>query len=322
MSIVIKNIEYKIVKELGKGGSGKVFQVQKDNKYYALKEIQVTSELKDKIEEIQKEAKILSKFNSKYIFKYYDSYLYKDKFYILMEYCSGLNLKEYINKNKNKLIEENILYNIIKQICLGIKEIHEKKIVHRDLKPENIFLNEKMELKIGDFGIAKEFSSNKEFSLTQNQRGSLYYMAPEIQVKKIYSKKSDIYSLGCIIYELFTLSVYYFDYFDEEIKKLNSNIYNNKWQKIINSLLEVEYNKRMDINQVYEYIELEKNINSINIEKENIIKGEIYINKDNINKDIQIINSFENVKRQNHWKDKPNEYEYQNRRFWYIKTIK
>ena len=323
MSIKLNKAEYKIVKELGKGGSGKVFQVQKDNKYYALKEIQVTSELKDKIEEIQKEAKILSKFNSKYIVKYYDSYLYKDKFYILMEYCSGLNLKEYINKNKNKLIEENILYNIIKQICLGIKEIHEKKIVHRDLKPENIFLNEKMELKIGDFGIAKEFSSNKEFSLTQNQRGSLYYMAPEIQVEKIYSKKSDIYSLGCIIYELFTLSVYYFDYFDEEIKKLNSNIYNNKWQKIINSLLEVEYNKRMDINQVYEYIELEKNINSINIEKENIIKGEIYINKDNINKDIQIINSFENVKRQiinsfenvkrqNHWKDKPNEYEYKN----------
>ena len=147
MSIKLNKAEYKIVKELGKGGSGKVFQVQKDNKYYALKEIKVTSKLKDKIEEIQKEAKILSQFNSKYIVKYYNSYLYKNKFYILMEYCSGLNLKEYINKNKNKLIEENILYNIIKQICLGIKEIHEKNIVHRDLKPENIFLNEKMELK-------------------------------------------------------------------------------------------------------------------------------------------------------------------------------
>ena len=139
MSIRLNKAEYKIVKELGKGGSGKVFQVQKDNKYYALKEIQVTTGLKDKIEEIQKEAKILSQFNNKNIVKYYDSYLYKDKFYILMEYCSGLNLKEYINKNKNKLIEENILYNIIKQVCLGIKEIHEKNIVHRDLKPEYFF---------------------------------------------------------------------------------------------------------------------------------------------------------------------------------------
>ena len=104
MSIRLNKAEYKIVKELGKGGSGRVFQVQKGDKYYALKEIQINSELKDKIEEFQKEAKILSNFNCKNIVKYYDSYLDKDKFYILMEYCSGLTLKEFINKNKNKLI--------------------------------------------------------------------------------------------------------------------------------------------------------------------------------------------------------------------------
>ena len=57
-----------------------------------------------------------------------------------------------------KLIEEKLIYNIIKQICLGIKEIHNKKIIHRDLKPENIFMNKNNEIKIGDFGISKELN--------------------------------------------------------------------------------------------------------------------------------------------------------------------
>ena len=69
-----------------------------------------------------------------------------------MEYCDGINLRDFIKKysNKNELIEEEILYNIIKQICIGIKGIHENNIIHRDLKPENIFMNSKNEIKIGE----------------------------------------------------------------------------------------------------------------------------------------------------------------------------
>ena len=145
MSITIKGKEYEIKKELGKGGFGRVIQVlnKSDNKYYAIKEIIIKPEMQDKLENIKKEADILSKFDCNNIVKYYDSYLDKDKFYILMEYCDGQNLRDFINEHKknNELIEEDILYNIIKQICLGIKEIHEKNIIHRDLKPENIFMN-------------------------------------------------------------------------------------------------------------------------------------------------------------------------------------
>ena len=143
MSIIIRDIEYVISKELGKGGFGRVILVKNksDNKYYAIKEIIIKPEMQDKLENIKKEADILSKFNCNNIVKYYDSYLDKDKFYILMEYCAGQNLRDFININikNNELIEENILYNIIKQICIGIKEIHNKNIIHRDLKPENIF---------------------------------------------------------------------------------------------------------------------------------------------------------------------------------------
>ena len=140
--IIVRDTEYEFVKKLGEGGFGRVIQVKSksDNKYYAIKEIIIKAEMKDKLENIKKEADILSKFNCNNIVKYYDSYLDKDKFYILMEYCDGHNLRDFIYKNKNELIEENILYNIIKQICIGIREIHNKNIIHRDLKPENIFI--------------------------------------------------------------------------------------------------------------------------------------------------------------------------------------
>ena len=99
-----------------------------------------------------------------------------------MEYCDGENLKSFIDKHRNNstLINENILKNIIRQMCIGIKEIHNKKTIHRDLKPENIFMNENMEIKIGDFGISKQLNSYKTHTLTVNKAGFNYYIAPEI----------------------------------------------------------------------------------------------------------------------------------------------
>ena len=187
---------------------------------------------------------------------------------------------------------------------MGIKEIHSKIIIHRDLKPENIFINNNMEIKIGDFGISKQFNPNKVFMETPTKTGSIYYMAPEIISSGIYNEKSDMYSLGCIIYELFNFNIYYNDREYEEIKTIDSKKYNNKWQEIINSLLEINYNDRMNINQVYNII-----LNEISI---NWIIGEIYIDKEDINKDVQIINSFENCKRRQEWEDEEDDYKFEN----------
>ena len=79
-------------------------------------------------------------------------------------------------------------------------------------------------------------------------------MAPEILVEGKYNEKSDMYSFGIIIYELFNLSKYYDDKEFNEIKKLDPNLYDNKWQEIINSLLKGNYNDRMDINVVYDIL--------------------------------------------------------------------
>ena len=176
-----------------------------------------------------------------------------------MEYFSGENLRSFIDKNMNNntYIEENILITIIIQICRGIEEMHNKKIIHRDLKPENIFINENMNIKIGDFGISKQLDSYKTYVLTTTE----FYAAPEIIDDGIYNEKSDMWSLGCIIYELFNLSVYYKDTIFRKIKTIDSKFYNNKWQELINLLLEPDDKKRFDIHQVNAFLKEDLKIN-------------------------------------------------------------
>ena len=258
-SIIIKDIEYIIIEELGKGGFGKVSKVlsKTDNKEYAIKEIPIKGETEEQIKILKNEANILSKFNCNNIVKYYDSSQDDNNIYILMELCEGENLKIFLDKNRENdtLIKETDIINIIKQICIGIREMHNKKIIHRDLKPENIFMKEAMNIKIGDFGTSKQLNLYKTHLLTKNKTGSSYYIAPEILINGKYNLKSDIWSLGCIIYELFTLNTYYNDKIMNDIKKIDSDIYNYKWQELIDSLLEPDYTKRLDINQVIRFLE-------------------------------------------------------------------
>ena len=112
-SILIHKIEYMIIKELGKGSFGKVYQVLRklDNKLFSIKEILIKNETEDKIKEFQKEADILSKFNCDNIIKYYDSSKDENNIYILIEFCQGENLRNFIDKYKedNISIKEDIL---------------------------------------------------------------------------------------------------------------------------------------------------------------------------------------------------------------------
>ena len=263
MSIIIKNREYQIIKKLEETGFGPVFQVldKLDKKYYAIKKLQLRE---DMVQNYEREVEILSNFNCENIIKYYDSYRDNNNFYILMEYFSDRNLRDFVDRfrKSEELIEEKVLSHIIKQICLIIKEIHSKKIVHRDIKPENFFINENMDIKIGNFHISQYINTNEEYAQTLNKEGTMYYMAPEIIKKGIYNAKSDMYSLGCVIYELFTLEKYYTDkYFNDNVKKINEE-YEPKWQEIIDSLLQIDNSKRMNINQVYDFIvKKEKTLN-------------------------------------------------------------
>ena len=184
--------------------------------------------------------------------KYYDSFIEGDSFIIVMEYCNGVDFRYFINllKETGEYISEAIIYYFLKRICLGIKEIHKHKLIHRDLKPENIFLTNDMKVKIGDFGISKQLNNISEFAKTQC--GTPIYMAPEILKGEKYNYKVDIWSLGAIIYELCTSNIYYEN---NTNGKINSSIYGNDLQNLIDSLLEKDYSKRPNIDEVYKIIE-------------------------------------------------------------------
>ena len=180
-----------------------------------------------------------------------------------MEFCDGLDLRKFINDHKkaNDLIKKDIIYHIILEICQGLKEIHDKKLIHRDLKHDNIFLNADMKVKMGDFGIAKKLNSANEYSKTQV--GTMLYMAPEIVNGVKYNNKVDIWALGCIINELCTLN---FSFEGQSINnlltnivsgkrgKINTKLYGEDMQKLIDSLLNKNYKQRPSIEEVIKII--------------------------------------------------------------------
>jgi len=120
-----------------------------------------------------------------------------------MEYGGNTYLKKYIEKQE-LLIYEKIKKDIIIQICLGLKEIHKNKLIHRDLMPDNIFMDYNNKIKMGDFGVSKILTTTQTY--TRKQVGKHHCFPPEIEKGEKYNNKVDIYALGCIIYELFTLN--------------------------------------------------------------------------------------------------------------------
>ena len=97
---------------------------------------------------------------------------------------------------------EELVLDWFVQIALALKHVHDRKILHRDLKTQNIFLTSKQEIKIGDFGISRVLQHT--YDCAKTAIGTPYYLSPEICQERPYNQKSDIWSMGCIIYEILT----------------------------------------------------------------------------------------------------------------------
>ncbi|XP_050417148.1 serine/threonine-protein kinase Nek1 isoform X2 [Patella vulgata] len=196
---------YMRVKKIGEGAFGKAILVKsKENgKQCVIKEISLGRMGPKEREDSRKEVAVLAQLNHPNIVTYLESFEEKGTLYICMDYCAGGDLYSKINQQRGALMTEEQIWSYFAQICLAIKHIHDRKILHRDIKSQNIFLTGEGRVKIGDFGIAKVLNSTME--LARTCIGTPYYLSPELVENLPYNNKSDVWSLGCVLYEMTTL---------------------------------------------------------------------------------------------------------------------
>uniref|UniRef100_A0AC35GVM1 Protein kinase domain-containing protein n=1 Tax=Panagrolaimus sp. PS1159 TaxID=55785 RepID=A0AC35GVM1_9BILA len=259
-------MNYKIGNAIGKGAFATVFHAKdiQRRRNVALKQIEIANMDPKALELCKKEVELLRKANSVNIIKCYETFCEKSYMYVSLEFADAGDLEKLIhNQQKNgRLLSERTIWYYFHQICCGLGDLHEKRILHRDLKPANVFMNSKGIIKIGDLGLSRIFSAQTIFAQTCNV-GTEYYMAPERNVNGGYNFKSDIWSLGCLLYELCTyrspfngetINVYALHKKISEAKifPLPSDIYSDQIQFFINCCLSIKSSDRPTSEEAYQ----------------------------------------------------------------------
>lgn len=202
---------YEIISVIGTGGSAVVFGVydSKEDRTVAMKMLRGDCENNEEsVRRFNQEAELLSLFSHPGIVKIYDKYLDEFPKYFIMEYVEGITLKKHILSH-GAMTQEEIFY-FLKPILSALGEIHSKGIVHSDIKPQNIVVLSDGSIRIMDFGISKSFPNNFEEIKKDGEEssdmavGTVHYVSPEQAEAKKLDGRSDLYSLGVVIYEMAT----------------------------------------------------------------------------------------------------------------------
>lgn len=253
--------KYKKVKTIGKGSFGYAVLVrnveEKDN-LMVMKIIDIEKMSSKQKEEALTEIKCLKTVDNPFIIKYRESFIEKKALCIVMDYADGGNLYTMINdyKARKEYIPETLVLDIFSQICLAIEHVHSKNILHRDLKTQNIFLMKDRQVKLGDFGVSRILQHT--YDLAKTAIGTPYYLSPEICQEMPYNHKSDIWSLGCILYEMLSLN-HAFDALSMKgliLKILQGNFpsppshYSAELTNLLNALLQTNPDRRPSIEEV------------------------------------------------------------------------
>jgi len=207
--------DFEVLGRLGSGSFGTVYKVRRkaDNVVYVIKSIRIVDlNLKEQQDAIN-EVKILSQLDSCYIVRYYDSFIVdKESLNIVMEYCNKGDLKRIVNKHKERDLPglpEDLIWDTVLQVLLGLHYLHGMKVLHRDLKSANVFLSRDpggsgfYRVMLGDLGVAKLLETSTAFA--QTIVGTPYYLSPELCADQPYRDKSDCWALGVLVYECCTL---------------------------------------------------------------------------------------------------------------------
>ena len=252
--------DFTIKKTLGRGSFGSVYLVlrKKDQKIYALKTVIFENLNKRDQENSLNEVRILASINHPNVIGYKEAFWDEkgSSLNIVMEYADDGDLESKIVQMRKEggMFNESLIWSYSIQMIEGLKALHDKKIMHRDIKSANIFLvKDKHQCKLGDMNVSKVIKEK----VLRTQTGTPYYASPEVWKDEPYSYKSDLWSIGCVIYELCALrppfkgknlDELYGNVCKGNIERI-SHIYSDDLWKMIMMLLQVDVKKRVDCNE-------------------------------------------------------------------------
>ncbi|KXS16504.1 kinase-like protein [Gonapodya prolifera JEL478] len=262
-----QQVVYHIERKIGKGQFSTVYRAKRsdDGTIVALKRVPLGDMVDEKARaDCIKEIDLLKSLDHPNVVRHYESFLESRELVIVLELADAGDLGKMIKhfRAQNRLIPERTVWKYFVQVAGGLAHMHDRRVMHRDIKPANVFITAQGVAKLGDLGLGRFFSQNtvEAHSLV----GTPYYMSPERMEEKGYSFKSDIWSLGCLLYEMCALhSPFYGDKMTLyslcrkievcDYPELPADIYSQELRSLIASMIQSDPASRPDAEFVYQY---------------------------------------------------------------------